>query len=266
MEMVVRIDVIERETGGAIGRELGLDLGADLPTHRAPEEDVDPGPYHVRAQRSGTVHQIRNTLAGQGWCTVDQHQMQSDAQPRHAVRACHGVGGGGRTDHQAGRGQDAVSMRLLDRLVDLGRQPEIVGGDDQRLQCAISRRSRRNWKNSTPSRRRRFIICGLRTISPTIEAILPRAEVEAPVERLDRVEDLGVRQMRIVQRRDLHAVVVDQLGVRFVEPAVLHRLPVQEGAGIGRGQRHLDGVRIDLGRRSGSSPRSSPWSRPAGRG
>jgi len=32
-------------------------------------------------------------------------------------------------------------------------------------------RSRRNWKNSTPSRRRRFIICGLRTISPTIDAI-----------------------------------------------------------------------------------------------
>ena len=32
-------------------------------------------------------------------------------------------------------------------------------------------RSRRNWKNSTPSRSRRFIICGLRTISPTIEAI-----------------------------------------------------------------------------------------------
>ena len=32
-------------------------------------------------------------------------------------------------------------------------------------------RSRRKWKNSTPSRSRRFIICGLRTISPTIEAI-----------------------------------------------------------------------------------------------
>ncbi len=32
-------------------------------------------------------------------------------------------------------------------------------------------RSRRNWKNSTPSRSRRFIICGLRTISPTMAAI-----------------------------------------------------------------------------------------------
>ena len=31
--------------------------------------------------------------------------------------------------------------------------------------------ARRNWKNSTPSRSRRFIICGERTISPTIAAI-----------------------------------------------------------------------------------------------
>ena len=33
--------------------------------------------------------------------------------------------------------------------------------------------SRRNWKNSTPSRSRRFIIVGLVTISATIDAILP---------------------------------------------------------------------------------------------
>ena len=37
---------------------------------------------------------------------------------------------------------------------------------------AASRRSRRKRKNSTPSRRRRFIISGLRTISPTMAAIL----------------------------------------------------------------------------------------------
>ncbi len=37
---------------------------------------------------------------------------------------------------------------------------------------AASRRSRRKRKNSTPSRKRRFIISGLRTISPTMAAIL----------------------------------------------------------------------------------------------
>src|SRR5262245_43111318 len=42
---------------------------------------------------------------------------------------------------------------------------------------------------------------------------LRRAEIEAAVEVLDRMEDLAVAEMRIVQRRDLHALVVDQLGV-----------------------------------------------------
>jgi hypothetical protein len=45
--------------------------------------------------------------------------------------------------------------------------------DGEWLQPAISR-LRRNWKNSTPSRSRRFIISGLRIISPTSEAIFLR--------------------------------------------------------------------------------------------
>jgi len=99
--------------------------------------------------------------------------MQSHTQVRHPSRTLHGIGGRACSDHQAGRGENSISMRPLDRFVDLGREPEIVGGDDQRLQCAISRRSRRKWKNSTPSRSRRFIICGLAAISATIDAILP---------------------------------------------------------------------------------------------
>ena len=54
-----------------------------------------------------------------------------------------------------------------------------------------------------------------------------------------------MRQVGIVQRRDLHAVLVDEFGVRHVEPAVLHGLLVEEGARIGGGQRRLDGVRVD---------------------
>ena len=81
------------------------------------------------------------------------------------------VRGRGGADHQACGGQDAALMRGFDRLVDLTCEPEIVGGDDQALQSAGSRRSRRNRKNSTPSRSRRLIISGLRTISPTMEAI-----------------------------------------------------------------------------------------------
>ncbi len=82
-------------------------------------------------------------------------------------------------------------MGALDGFVDGEGKAEIVGGNKDPLpkmgeaagsgrlapSCAVRRgayaacRSRRNWKNSTPSRSRRFIICGLRTISPTMEAI-----------------------------------------------------------------------------------------------
>src|SRR5579859_1263750 len=49
---------------------------------------------------------------------------------------------------------------------------------------------------------------------------LRRAEVEALVEGLDVVEDFGVRQMWIRERRDLDAVVVHQFGMRLIQPAV----------------------------------------------
>jgi hypothetical protein len=34
-------------------------------------------------------------------------------------------------------------VRDLDRLVDLGRQAKVIGGNDERLQCTVPRRSRR---------------------------------------------------------------------------------------------------------------------------
>src|SRR5579875_2751997 len=77
---------------------------------------------------------------------------------------------------------------------------------------------------------------------------LAGAEIELFVEGLDRVEDLLVAQMRIMQRRDLNAVLVDQLRMFGIEPAILDRLLIEEGAGIRRGERDLDGMGIDLGR------------------
>ena len=74
-------------------------------------------------------------------------------------------------DHQAANvALIHEAMRLFDRLVDCRVVPEIVGADDQLPQLVLSR-LRKNWKNSTPSRRRRRIICGLFTISATSEAI-----------------------------------------------------------------------------------------------
>ena len=96
--------------------------------------------------------------------------MQADAQTGQAPRARDRVRRGCTADHQAGCGEDAQVVRGLDGRIDLRREPEIIGRDNQTLQSAISR-SRRNLKNSSPSRSRRFIISGLRSISPTIDAI-----------------------------------------------------------------------------------------------
>ena len=99
--------------------------------------------------------------------------MQPDSKPRQAARQLDSPARRRRSDHQARCGEDAFDMRALNGLVDLVGETEIVGRDDQIFQCAVSCRSRRKRKNSTPSRRRRFMTSGLLTISPTIEAILP---------------------------------------------------------------------------------------------
>src|SRR3989475_2285035 len=79
---------------------------------------------------------------------------------------------------------------------------------------------------------------------PAEDEDLARPEVEAPVERLERAEDLGARQVRIADHARLCPPPVHEaLGL---EPAALERLAVERGARIGRGERELERVRIDL--------------------
>src|SRR5215469_17068313 len=49
-----------------------------------------------------------------------------------------------------------------------------------------------------------------------------------------------------MQRRDLHAPIVDQLGMADVQPAVFDGLAMQISAGIRRGERDLDRVWVDF--------------------
>ena len=171
MEMLVRVDVVEGEAGRREGLELGRDLGLELTPHARACKDVEPEPSHVGAKAPVAVDEVGDALGRQSRPPLDQHEVQADAQSSEAVGAPDRVGGYGFRHHQARGGEDAVAMRRLDRLVDLGREAEIVGRDDEALQAATSRRSRRKRRNSRPSRRRRFIISGLRTISPTMAAI-----------------------------------------------------------------------------------------------
>jgi hypothetical protein len=97
--------------------------------------------------------------------------MKADTQFGHAVGAANCIRRCGRADHQACCAQNAGAMRNLDRFVDLDGQTKIICRDDQVVQCACSLCCRRNWMNSTLSRRRRFITCGLRIISHAMAAI-----------------------------------------------------------------------------------------------
>jgi len=67
--------------------------------------------------------------------------VQTDPQRRQPLRPRHRVGGRGRTDHQAGGGQDAVAMGDFDGFVDFRRQAEIVCRDDEIFQLAIPYRT-----------------------------------------------------------------------------------------------------------------------------
>ena len=174
VKMMVRIDVIERQAGRGESIELRRDFRRELFAHFRAQEDLRAERRHVTAQPSIAVDEVREVRGRKRGTSVDEREVQPDSQRREAARALDRVGDRRPAHHQARSAQNPPGVGKLDGAIDLRRQAEVVGGDDQRLQCALCCRSRRNWKNSTPSRSRRFIICGLLTISPTIDAIFER--------------------------------------------------------------------------------------------
>ena len=122
------------------------------------------------------------------------------------------------------------------------RRSELKGSG----QAASSRRSRRKRKNSTP-----FPQASLHHLRAPHHLAddggdFRRAEVEPSIKRIDAVENLGVAEMRIRQGRDLRAKLGQQFLILVMQPIVLARLVVQEGAWIGCSERHLDRVWVDL--------------------
>jgi hypothetical protein len=143
VEMMVGIDVVERQTGCPKGRELRLDFRRKLRSHLGAQDDVKPEPEHVRAQLTPCVDKVRYSLPRQHRPAIDEHEVQADPERRQTARTFNGVVDRCAVYHQACRRQDAARMCELDRRVDLWRDAEIIGRDDQRLQCALSLRSRR---------------------------------------------------------------------------------------------------------------------------
>lgn len=105
--------------------------------------------------------------------------MKPDREIRHALGARDRIRHSRLADHQAGTGQDAGIVGDFDSLVDSLIEAKIISANNQLsnervwlCQCN-SVRSRKNWKNSMPSRKRRAIISGLKIISFMIDTILP---------------------------------------------------------------------------------------------
>ena len=106
-----------------------------------------------RVQRDDDGDRLRQPMAVQSSRNVEHGQALEPVARHHARR--------GRAVSADPDGTAPATARKRNE-----RRPPSIGG-----QAATSRRSRRKRKNSTPSRKRRFIISGLRTISPTMAAI-----------------------------------------------------------------------------------------------
>ena len=161
VKMLVRVDVVERESGRTIGFELCLDFRSDLSARRRTHEYIESETYHIAAEVPSLIDKIRQAFRRQDRPAFHQHEVKADAQSRQTARALNCIRCRGCAYHEACGRQDAARVRGFDGLIDFGRKPEVVGRDDNMFQSAGSRRSRKNRKNSTPSR----------TISPAIAAI-----------------------------------------------------------------------------------------------
>src|SRR6266702_2054931 len=126
VKVMVPVDVVEREAGGAEGIELRPHLGGELTARRRRKEEAEPLGKRIGAKAPVAADEGRNALRRQHWSAVDESEMQPDPEPLQVAGARDGVGGARLGDHQAGTGQDAVAMAAFHRLVDGKVAPEII--------------------------------------------------------------------------------------------------------------------------------------------
>jgi hypothetical protein len=143
------VDVIELQSGCLERGKLRIDLGGKLATHRRSQEDFDSRLREVAAQPPLAVDEPGNAFRRQRRCSIDENEVQADAEPRQPLCALDGVGSGCAAHHETRSRKNAFGVSALDTFVDFRREAEIVGRDDERLQCAASCRSGGKWKNST---------------------------------------------------------------------------------------------------------------------
>ena len=125
MEMLVGVDMIERQAGGGEGGELGFDLGFQLA--RAPwagrTSPRRPAPCRCGNCRWHRPDRAPRRPAGPA-CLPPAPDAGRRASDGMALARAHRIGGGGAGHHQAGGGENAVAMGALDRVIDFAAAPK----------------------------------------------------------------------------------------------------------------------------------------------
>ena len=255
--MLVRVDMVEREAGGAERLELGADFRRELAPHAGENENRIAGPHHVWRRIAIAADQAGDLAAA---------AARARRRPaRDAARPAAPAAGGRAPRHRPRPAPRPSGWRStgcrrdapLDGLVDRRIAPEIVGADDQPL---IAGRHPAGGEQAKPAICRPLMgtraqrSCKSRAAShlplaqeleeldafaqPAAHHLAGCGSSRRPARRSCRggnrsacrrspaTRRFRCGQMRIVQRRDLHPAIVDQLGVGDVEPAVLDRLAI----------------------------------------
>ena len=142
VEVQMAVDMVEV----ADQLEMALDLRAQLVGHRGAHRAVEEI-AHPRADRIVDELARRVQRGAEPRRVEDTASLADDGMQPHVERGivARQFGGGARSrlrDHQARAAQNPVAMRAHDAGVDLGRQAEVVGVNDQALQTATPRLSK----------------------------------------------------------------------------------------------------------------------------
>jgi len=145
MEMLVHVDVVQRKTGSRECRKLGANLSLKLSAHGRQRKIADAPCEHAPVHVSGAIGNSGDQRRRKHRLAVGEHDVQPHSKVGERARPANRIGGGGRSHHQAGCGEDTLATRLFDGVIDRTVQSEIVGGDDQKLPLGAGGADGADW-------------------------------------------------------------------------------------------------------------------------
>jgi hypothetical protein len=131
VDVVVCVDVVQREAGLLERLELGTYLRLQLSADTGPEEEVEACGDEIPGEFALLVHQIRDQVRRQDGSRFDEGHVKADPEGSQSASPFHGIGRRGSADHETCRGENPAGMGLLNRLVHRHREAEIIGSNDK---------------------------------------------------------------------------------------------------------------------------------------